>query len=186
MDVHNEVFTAELIQLAWKKSGIWPMNPNRFTEKDFAPSKLMSYATCLPVGYPEVPNVPDMLMFGPGSDEDKGIDDEVGGDDNRLMDEMSDEEMDNDDEMDEEGMNSDEKDDKVDEGDGEDNEIDDETGKTDGDVDDGIADKGMNIDDKGEELVDETSEDATMGQGTNTLSNAGHLSRYKRESYCLK
>ena len=47
MGVHNKVFTLDLVQSAWKKSGIWPLNPGRFGEKDFAPSKLMSYAACL-------------------------------------------------------------------------------------------------------------------------------------------
>ena len=147
------------------------MNPNRFTEKDFALSKLMSYATCLPVGYPELPDEPDMLMFAPGSDEDERVD-EAGGDDGGLIDDNDDDKMD-------EVVNDDGKGDEVDEDDGEDDKTDGEIGETDDDGDNGIADEGMNTDHEGEESAGEEFDDVTVG-GTDTLSNAGHPSRYER------
>jgi hypothetical protein len=61
MGVRNEVYTPELIKSAWKKTGIWPQDPGKFTDKDFAPSKLMSYSASLPLEYPQPTDVPDML-----------------------------------------------------------------------------------------------------------------------------
>ena len=70
----------DLVQSAWKKSGICPLNPGRFGEKDFAPSKLMSYAACLPPGYPELSDALDILAFAPGNEADgEGVRDEGGG-----------------------------------------------------------------------------------------------------------
>ena len=94
MNVRNGVFTKELIQSAWKKAGMWPRNPCKFTEKDFAPSRLMSYAACLPPGYPELPEAPDMLMFTQGSGDEAGEGDEADGDGDGLMDDVMDEGMD--------------------------------------------------------------------------------------------
>ena len=75
MEVRNKVFTLELIQSAWKKSGMWPLNSKRFTKKDFAPSKFMSYAACLPPGYPQLSDTPDVLVPPPGSDKNEGVGD---------------------------------------------------------------------------------------------------------------
>ena len=51
MGVHDGVFTGELIQSAWKSSGIWPPNPNQFTEEDFAPSCQGHSTLTLPAYY---------------------------------------------------------------------------------------------------------------------------------------
>ena len=78
MDVRNKVFTPDLIQSAWKKAGMWPMDSEKFTEKDFAPSKLMSYTTSLPPGYPEFTDVPDMLSYTHSEVDERSSDDEDG------------------------------------------------------------------------------------------------------------
>jgi hypothetical protein len=66
MGVRDKVFTRELIQSAWKTSGIWPPNPNRFTEEDFAPSQVLSYVARFPPGFPELSEAPDLLMDATG------------------------------------------------------------------------------------------------------------------------
>jgi hypothetical protein len=38
MKVHNKVMKPELIQSAFKNAGLHPLNPDIFTEEDFAPS----------------------------------------------------------------------------------------------------------------------------------------------------
>ena len=140
MGIRNKVFTPELIQSAWKKAGAWPLNPKKFTEKDFAPSKLMSYAAALPPGYPEPHEIPDMLepvdeVTHNGMDKE-----EMGGNEDNLC-------------------NS--------EGDRADDEMaweetcDEEDSGTAGDL-------------SGERIVRETG----------TPNNAGHLSRYEKESHC--
>ena len=53
--------TPELIKSAWRKAGIWPQDPGKFTDKDFTPSKLMSYAASLPPEYPELADILEML-----------------------------------------------------------------------------------------------------------------------------
>jgi len=194
MDVRNGVFTKELIQSAWKKAGMWPRNPHKFTEKDFAPSKLMSYTACLPPGYPELPEVPDMLMFTQGSGDEAGEGDEVGGDGNGSTDEVMDEMMDE--------VTSD--DDEIGDGDGdgggEVDESNDECDKADedgGEGEGGETDDEMNgvgLDDRGDNEVASEGEtnagdggeaveasEGTIAGGTDTLRNNHCLSRYDEE-----
>lgn len=118
INIRNKIFTKELIQSAWKKAGMWPPNSRKFTEKDFAPSKLMSYAAYLPPDYPELPEEPDVLVIVQGRDGGDGVSDEVGRDSNGLMDEV----MSNDGEADKEGVSDDDEDNEMDESGGEDDE----------------------------------------------------------------
>ena len=187
MGVCDEVFTADLIKSAWRKSGMWPLNPDRFSEKDFAPSKLMSYAACLPPSFPEVPDAPDMLVLMTGLDGNEGV--SVGDDgrgntpmpaDEAMVqgvgdsDETMDEEADNGDEMGERVDGSDE-DDGIGESDTEDSEM----------TREGV--ERMNPDEGREECIDggEVSGSATAGE-VNMASNAGRSLRYERQSYRLK
>ena len=85
MGIRNKVFTPELIQLAWKKAGAWPLNPQKFTEKDFALSKLMSYAAGLPLGYLEPHEMPDMLEPVEVT-HNRMEEEEMGGDEDDLCD----------------------------------------------------------------------------------------------------
>ena len=81
MGVHNKVFTGELIRSAWKTSGIWPPNPDRFTEEDFAPSQVLSYIARFPPGFPELPENPELLMYTTEDGVDEGGEREEGVDD---------------------------------------------------------------------------------------------------------
>ena len=175
MGVRGEVFTEELIRSAWRKAGLWPVNPYKFTDKDFAPSKLMSYAACLPPGYPECPDAPDILRFVPGDDEN-GVMGEEGGEGEMLMD--VDEEMGGGDE----GMNGGDRNDEVD-------GVDDEDDETEEEMDDGGDDRTLEpiiVDDREEEPVGEVSEDESRAGEADTLSDAGHSLRYEGESYLSK
>lgn len=199
MDVRNKVFTSELIKSAWKKAGMWPLDPRRFTEKDFAPSKLMSYATCLPSGYPELSDAPDILVYTPGNDENEGVGD------SELV-EVMDGELDDSGEMDE-GMRGDGDGDEICGGDGNetcgdngdeigrdkigrdeigrDNQSDDEmdvggdSGKMDMDV--------MNASNEREEPVGvgEVTKGA-ISEETETPNNSECSLRYERESHHLE
>jgi len=178
MDVRNEVFTPELIQSAWKKAGIWPMDPNRFTETDFAPSKLMSYTTSLPPGYPESTNVPDMLVYTPENESEEVGDEGTGP---AAQDEMynnSDvyEDESSDDEGIEMGDGNDKDDGTVDvmtEGDG-------------GGKEDWVADGcGTSTGREGPVTAGEVPGGVTAG-GTGQLGGTGHSSRYESESHHLE
>jgi hypothetical protein len=58
MAIHH-VITPELIQKAFKKTGIYPLDPSVFTDKDFAPSLVYSTTAHLPASYPsEIPSSP--------------------------------------------------------------------------------------------------------------------------------
>ncbi|KAH7903405.1 DDE superfamily endonuclease-domain-containing protein [Hygrophoropsis aurantiaca] len=53
-------FKETTILQAWKKSGIRPINPNIFTEEDYAPSYETSTISHVPASYPKrLPNAPD-------------------------------------------------------------------------------------------------------------------------------
>jgi hypothetical protein len=175
--IRNKVFTPDLIQSAWKKAGIWPMDPKRFTEKDFAPSKLMSYTASLPPGYPEPTDVPDMLVHTQGNDES-----EEGGD--RCTRPVTRNEMHDSDEVDEESGD----DESVEMGEHDDEDDGTDDGTTEGERDDGNNDQtagedGTNMRREEPATVDEVSEDATVGR-TDMLSDmaTGRLSRYEIDS----
>jgi hypothetical protein len=58
MAIHH-VITPELIQKAFKKTSIYPLDPSVFTDKDFAPSLVYSTTAHLPASYPsEIPSSP--------------------------------------------------------------------------------------------------------------------------------
>jgi len=58
MAIHH-VITPELIQKVFKKTGIYPLNPSIFTDKDFAPSLVYSTTAHLPTSYPsKIPSSP--------------------------------------------------------------------------------------------------------------------------------
>ena len=209
MGVRNEIFTEELIQSAWKNAGMWPPNSHKFTEKDFAPSRLMSYTASLP---PEYPEVPDMLAFTHERGDDEGVGDRVngggeagdrvggdgegagdrvggdgegagdrfGGDDDGLVSGATDEAMS------EGGDEDDERDESGDEDSGRDVRM--TRREAESWEDDRIlGDDAMNTNDgRNEEVnVGETPEDAVVG-GTNTLSNKSRWLRYERNAYHLE
>lgn len=178
MNVRNGVFTKELIQNAWKKAGAWPWNPRNFTEKDFAPSRLMSYAARLPQGYPEPPEAPDMLVFAQESEDDEMDTRDDDGPGGKEMDESSDsrvhETTNGDNEMDE-GSDGDNESDENDGGD--DSEDDEMDGGETGDGSEPDANGGRGMTDAGE-----MSGDAMVGE-TDTPSGESHLPRYGEESY---
>ena len=196
MGVRNEVFTKELIQSAWKKAGMWPPNSHKFTEEDFAPSKLMSYNASLPAEFPEVP---DILVFSHGREGDEEIGNRVGRDDNRPVDGVTDEEVtDSDDnEVDDSGNEAGNTDDGV--GDGGDDTMDEgEAGsERDGEVTENGADAWeddrrvgegeMNIKNGRGKGVDtgEAPEDEVVG-GINSPRNKNHLSRCERKTHHLE
>ena len=59
MKVREDTFTPELITTAWRKTGLYPFNPNVFTELDYSPS----YMTSTMVHFP--PSFPISLTPGP-------------------------------------------------------------------------------------------------------------------------
>ena len=61
----------ELILSAWRRSGIRPLNPDVFTEEDFAPSYASSTKPPLPVPFPSLPDGFDSLE-APGSSSGGG------------------------------------------------------------------------------------------------------------------
>jgi hypothetical protein len=48
MAMREKAFLPETISKAWKKSGIYPLNPDIFTNADFAPSASSSRHAHLP------------------------------------------------------------------------------------------------------------------------------------------
>jgi hypothetical protein len=52
LDLRNEFMDEEIIQSAWRRTGHAPLNPDIFTDSDFAPSKSFSTELHLPEGYP--------------------------------------------------------------------------------------------------------------------------------------
>ena len=56
--IRNKVFTPDLIQKAFKNTGIHPFNPDIFTAEDFAPSQVSSHKVHVPLSYPE-PHIQD-------------------------------------------------------------------------------------------------------------------------------
>ena len=198
MGVRNEVFTEELIKSAWKKAGMWPLNPKKITEKDFAPSKLMSYSASLPPGYPDLPDTPDILVFAQGSEEGEGEGNEVGADENELVDVVMGEETGHGDDIEERmsvdgeesGMETSDEGGGVDQSDGDD-EMDGSDKESDRMVDEDEAD-----DEENDGVVD-ADEDETTGrdemvdfgdvsQETNALSDESCLPRYETMCYCLE
>ncbi|KAG1727550.1 DDE superfamily endonuclease-domain-containing protein [Suillus paluster] len=85
MAIHH-VITPELVQKAFKKTGIYPLNLSVFTDKDFAPSLVYQTTTHLPPSYPaDIPSSPmaapsdvdevDKLMRLDDSEEEDSEDD---------------------------------------------------------------------------------------------------------------
>ncbi|KAG6838403.1 hypothetical protein C0991_011875, partial [Blastosporella zonata] len=90
------VMTPELIQTSFCLTGIHPLNPDIFTDKDFAPSKSFSNQVHVPSSFPDnIPSSPsaavttdeDYIPYSSGTEMDGdssvlGVDDDVEVDDN--------------------------------------------------------------------------------------------------------
>jgi hypothetical protein len=72
----TESITEGLIISAWRRSGIRPLNPEVFTEEDYAPSYASSVNPPLPVSFPNLDNSPEASSSGQHaaneSNEDQG------------------------------------------------------------------------------------------------------------------
>ncbi|QRV95941.1 DDE superfamily endonuclease [Ceratobasidium sp. AG-Ba] len=53
MTVRKTALTKSTIDAAWRRSGHYPINPNRFSETDFAPSNITSSKSHVPEDYPK-------------------------------------------------------------------------------------------------------------------------------------
>lgn len=76
MAVRKESFKSETILQAWRKSGLRPLDPSIFTEKDFAPSWVLSTQLHLPTSFPTV----DLSDDDSDSDSDSESELESGAD----------------------------------------------------------------------------------------------------------
>ena len=86
----TDLITEGLILSAWKKSGIRPLDPNVFSEEDFAPSYASLTNPPLPISFPSLTNDLDSPQvedsYRPSGDECEGIDhSENGGVDHRAL-----------------------------------------------------------------------------------------------------
>ena len=55
MDIRSTTFKSTTIKSAWRKSGCWPIDPNVFTDEDYAPSTPMSLtASHVPHNFPAI------------------------------------------------------------------------------------------------------------------------------------
>jgi len=79
MKVRNQTFTPELIITAWRKTGLYPFNPNVFTELDYSPSQLTSTEVHYPLSFPALltpspssqARYPSTILSGPGPNLDQ-------------------------------------------------------------------------------------------------------------------
>lgn len=76
-------FTAKIIKAAWKRTGLYPFNPNIFTNRDFAPSHTTSTKAHVPPSFPAastsqvtLDDIPPLHTLDEGNDEevDNGMD----------------------------------------------------------------------------------------------------------------
>src|SRR5258707_6697797 len=149
MLARDEAFKAETIKKAFKNSGIRPLNPNIFTEADYAPSRVSSTQAHTPSTYPQAvlgyqPYAP--LRALPRDDDDFADDDPCDG-------ENTDDEGDGDGDCDVDG-------DGEGEGDGDDDD--------DGEGHDGES--GMDEDDLEKEdqiMVDHSNDEPSRGGSSN-------------------
>ncbi|KAF6763326.1 hypothetical protein DFP72DRAFT_956785, partial [Ephemerocybe angulata] len=70
MEAHRESFKVETIRKAFKNSGIHPVNPDIFTDEDYAPSAPTSIYARFPPSFP----VPDVCPYCDGLQEDDSDD----------------------------------------------------------------------------------------------------------------
>lgn len=84
MAARTDSITEELVVSAWRKSGIRPLDPQVFTEEDYAPSYSSSVNPPLPVLFPDLDNNPGASSGGPNEDN-RGIED-PGGESDTVMD----------------------------------------------------------------------------------------------------
>ena len=99
MTARTMSITEDLVVSAWRRSGIRPLNPQVFTEEDYAPSYASSINPPLPVSFPGLANSPNSshLFCGeiegnndPGADSDaasdaSGLNDVTRGSSSKLM-----------------------------------------------------------------------------------------------------
>jgi hypothetical protein len=55
MQVRSDSITPEIVRKAWKSTGLYPFNPDVFTEADYAPSRITSTQFYLPSTFPIIP-----------------------------------------------------------------------------------------------------------------------------------
>jgi hypothetical protein len=91
MGVRRDAFKERTVLQAWKKSGAWPINPNVFTDDDFAPS--VPYSTQvrdLPATFPS-----SKTAEPPASADEPDASSDNESDDSDDSDSDSDDDMDN-------------------------------------------------------------------------------------------
>ena len=95
LQVHQKCLTKELIEKAFEKTGIYPVNPNIFTKEDFAPSKASSSKAHVPDSFPDdVPSSDLAIPSDAESDSEMEIDEDEEGDADYIDTDMEPEEMD--------------------------------------------------------------------------------------------
>ena len=82
MGVRQKAFKKETILMAWHKASIWLLNPNIFTDVDFAPSHTMSTQSHTPSTYPE--NMPGFFDDSSSGDSSYHPDKELDGGNSQL------------------------------------------------------------------------------------------------------
>ncbi|KAH9018843.1 DDE superfamily endonuclease-domain-containing protein [Lactarius pseudohatsudake] len=70
MAARTKSVNEELIISAWRRSGIRPLNPEVFTEEDFAPSYSSSTKPPFPVSFPDPTNIADTSDPSPGGENE--------------------------------------------------------------------------------------------------------------------
>ena len=83
----TESITEELIISAWRQSGIRPLNPQVFTDEDFAPSYASSTNPPLPVSFSDLDNGPEASSSGQQAATERNDSNEgPGAESNTMMD----------------------------------------------------------------------------------------------------
>jgi hypothetical protein len=64
MTVRKTTLTSKAINDSWRRTGHYPINPDIFTDEDYAPSNITSCLSHMPTGFPkEVPSSPESAKF---------------------------------------------------------------------------------------------------------------------------
>lgn len=110
MAVRKATFKPETIISAFRKSGIKPLNPNIFTNEDYAPSIPTSTAAHVPTSYPtrHLSAMPTSLVFGNWEEDELATDSDTDSSDSDYDDNDNDSDSDgSDDSNDENDINDD-------------------------------------------------------------------------------